>query len=117
MKKILFLLLVLGMALYSSAAFGAWGNYYVKSTGPYESSSFPSVGQIMAVQLEPVGGGSASYFRIDADVENELLAVALTAVSTGQPIRANIEVTHSNGHWSDYSVLTMFIYDQEASLP
>jgi hypothetical protein len=71
----------------------------------------------MMVQLEPIGGGPVSFFRIDADKQNEILAVALTAVSTGQPVRANIELTHSNGHWSDYSVLTLWIYDEQASLP
>ena len=103
--------------MYATSAFAGWANYNVKSTGPYENSSFPAVGQIMAVQLEPVAGGSANHYRIKADVANELLAVALTAVSAGLPVRANIELNYSNGHWSDYEVLTMFVYDSATSLP
>ena len=117
MRKIMFTLLVVSLALCATSAFAAWANYNVKSTGPYESSAWPAVGQIMCVQLEPVAGGTANYFRIKADVANELLAVCLTAVSSGLPVRANIELNYANGHWSDYEVMTMFIYDSAASLP
>jgi len=117
MKKLMFVVLVLCLTLYATASIAGWANYYVKCTGPYESSSYPAVGQIMSVQLEPIAGGTANYYRINADVANELLAVALTAVSSGLPVRANIELNYSNGHWSDYEVMTLFIYDSESSLP
>ncbi len=117
MKKVLIGLLAVSLVLCASSVFAGWANYTVKCAGPYESSSFPSVGQIMCVQLEPIAGGASNYYRIKADVSNELLAVALTALSSGLPVRANIEQNYSNGHWSDYEVLTLFIYDSTDSLP
>lgn len=111
MKKLIFGVLIISITFCASSAFAAWANYYVKTAGPYESSSFPAVGQIMSIKLEPAAGGTACYFRISADFQNEILAVALTALSCGNPVRANIELTHSNGHWSDYSVMTLFIGD------
>jgi hypothetical protein len=117
MKKLILTLLVVGLVLYATSAFAGWGNYDVVSTGPYESSAFPAVGQIMSVQLKPIGGGAAIYYRIKANVANELLAVSLTALSNGNPVRANIEYNYANGHWSDYEVITIFIYDSVASLP
>lgn len=109
MKKIIMItVLLVSFVFCASSTFAAWANYYVKVAGPYKSSAWPAVGQIMAVKLEPAAGGTAYYYRIKAEVENEILAVALTAMSNGNPVRANIEKTHSNGHWSDYSVLTLF---------
>ena len=116
MKKIIFGVLVISLVFCASSAFAAWANYYVKTAGPYESSNFPLVGQIMSVKLEPAEGGTGTYFRISADFQNEILAVALTALSNGNPVRANIEMTHSNGHWSDYSVLTLFVGDSLSDL-
>ena len=111
MKKIALGVLIVSLVFCTSSAFAGWANYYVKTTGPYQSSAFPAVGKIMSIKLEPAAGGTASYFRISADYQNEILAVALTALSLEKPVRANIELTHSNGHWSDYSVLTLFIGD------
>lgn len=109
MKKMLIGVLVVSVVLCASSAFAAWANYYVKATGPYASASFPAVGQIMMVKLSPAAGGTGTYFRIDQVAQKEILAVALTAMSTGSPVRANIEQTHSNSHWSDYSVKTLFM--------
>lgn len=109
MKKLLIGVLAVSLILCASSAIAGWDNFYVKTTGPYESSAFPAVGKIMSVKLEPAEGGTGSYYRISADTQNEILAVALTAISSDLPVRANIEKTHSNGHWSDYSVMTLFV--------
>lgn len=106
------------LLLFSSLALAGWGNYYVVAAGPYENPTlFPEIGKIMSVQMKPVGGSTVTFFRLDSTIQNELLAVALSCLSTGQPVRANIEHNYSNGHWSDYEVLTLWMYDSESSLP
>jgi len=117
MRKISLILTLFGLILFATPAFAGWANYYVIAAGPYENTSVPAVGKIMSVQLQPVAGGSVTFFRLDSSIENVLMAVALTAVSTGQPVRANIEHNYSNLHWSDYEVITLWLYDSAASLP
>lgn len=119
MKKVLFSFLLLSLVFFSSSAFaqGGWGAYYVTSSGPYQSSDWPQVGNILSVQLTPVAGGNATFFRLNADREKELLAIALTALSANLPVWTRIEVKFNNGHWSDYEVTSMFSYDSEQNLP
>ena len=118
MKRLLIFLLVAGMVLISSQSFaqGGWGNFYVKSAGPYESSAFPAVGSIDQVRLESVDTGTAYYFRVRDSKSSEILATALTALSSGKPVRANIEKNHNNAHWSDYEIMSLFVGDTLSDL-
>lgn len=109
MKKLFLTGLILGMVLFSSAAFAdGWANYYVKASGPYYTT-FAGIGQLTLIKLEPVTGGPATYFRLQADREKEFLAIALTSLSTGSPVRVYIQKLFNNSHWSDYVVTTMFV--------
>ncbi|MDZ7761270.1 MAG: hypothetical protein U5L00_13585 [Desulfovermiculus sp.] len=74
----------------------------------YEKSFLGSIDQ---VRLQPAGGGDGFYLRIRAEKSSEILATALTALSSGKPVRANIEKNYNNGHWSDYVVMSLFIGD------
>lgn len=101
--------------LFSSLALAGvgWGNYYVRSAGPYENTQFIT-GAIMAVELENASNpADRQYYRIRADLQNEMLAVALTALSSGNQVRALIEEKFFNGHWSDYEAQTLFVLDQQ----
>jgi hypothetical protein len=116
MKKLFLTGLVLGMVLFSSAAFAdGWANYYVKASGPYYTT-FAGIGQLTLIKLEPVAGGAATYFRLQADREKEFLAIALTGLSTGSPVRVYIQKLFSNNHWSDFVVTTMFIGETVSDL-
>lgn len=110
MKKLFLTGLVFGIVLLSSAAFAdGWGNYYVKATGPYQTTN-AVLGKIMLIKLAPVDGGTpASYYRLAEDRENEFLATALTALSTGSPVRVFFQKLFSNNHWSDYVITSMFV--------
>jgi hypothetical protein len=115
MKKLFLTGLVLGMVLFSSAAFAdGWANYYVKAAGPYGVSA--ALGQMILIKLAPVEGGAVKYFRLEADREKEFLAIALTALSTGSPVRVYIQKLFSNNHWSDFVVTTMFIGESVTDL-
>lgn len=110
MKKLFLTGLVFGIVLFTSIAFAdGWANYYVKATGPYQTS-FAGIGKLTLIKLAPVTGtGAATYFRLQADREKEFLAIALTALSTGSPVRVYIQKLFLNNHWSDFVVTTMFI--------
>lgn len=105
MKKLFLTGLVFGIVLFASMAFAdGWANYYVKATGPYTG-----IGKLTLIKLEPVTGGTATYFRLQADREKEFLAVALTGLSMGAPVRVYIQKLFSNNHWSDFVVTTMYV--------
>lgn len=110
MKRLIIAGLVLSLVLYASSVFAAagWGNYYVKATGPY-STAYKSIGQLHLIKLVSVNGGSATYFRLAEERQDKFLAVALSAMSSGAPVRVYIEKLFSNGHWSDYVVTSMFM--------
>jgi len=109
MKKLIITGLVFSILLFASSAFAeGWGNYYVKATGPYEGPS-AVLGKMSLVKLQPVAGGNSIYFRVLADRENEILAVALSALSLNAPVRVYIKKLYNNTHWSDFVVTSMFV--------
>ena len=110
MKKLFLSGLVFGILLVASTAFANWGNYYVKAAGPYQTTN-AALGEMILIKLDPAPGtpGAEAYFRLKPERENEFLAIALTALSTGSPVRAFIQQLFSNNHWSDFVVTTMFV--------
>ena len=102
MKKLFISAVVFSLVLFATSVLaGGWANFYVKTVGPYQT--------IDLVKLEPYSGGAGIYYRLKADRANELLATALTAITTGNPVRAYIEKIADTGHWSDYEVQSMFM--------
>ena len=116
MKKFTCILLVFAAVLFATNSLAGWGNFYVKSAGAYESSAYPEVGSIDMARLQPADGGDGIYFRVNASKSSEILATALTALSSGKPVRANIEDHYDNGHWSDYVIMSLFIGDSLSDL-
>lgn len=82
MKKLLFLLLVIGLVLSSSTSFAAWGNYICTVTEVRMTNYGPKV------FLERVSDSTTYECYFNADF-NEKLAIALTAISSGYNVMAN----------------------------
>ena len=110
MKKLFLSGLVFGILLVASTASAGWGTFYVKAAGPYQTTN-AVLGEMILIKLAPAPGTPVpeAYYRLKSERENEFLAIALTALSTGSPVRVYIQKLFSNNHWSDFVVTTMFV--------
>ena len=117
MKKIIMLSIVAIILFISLPSFAGWGNYYVKAAGPLFVHYLTEDSEIMSIRLESLDGSSYYYFRLDPTKENELLATALSALSTGKPVAAQIIKKTSYGSSGDFQVTSLYLFDSVNDLP